>query len=88
MTGTFTREEDLRNDLDNLHFIVKHKISLLEKLEAHGMTHTPEFKKIETDVNILKKNIKRVEEELERIEAEWIDKKMEELDAQDILEFW
>ena len=88
MTSTFTREDDLRNDLDNLHFIVRHKISLLAKLEAHGMTHTPEFKKIETDVNILKKNIKRVEEEIERIEAEWIDKKMEELDAQDILEFW
>ena len=85
MTTTFTREEELRNDLENLHFIVKHKIKLLTKLEEHGKTHTTQFKSIEEDVNILKKNIRRVEEELERIEAEWIDKKMKELDAQDIL---
>ena len=88
MTTTFTREEELRNDLENLHFIVRHKIKLLAKLEEHGKTHTIEFKSIEADVNVLKKNIKRVEEELERIEAEWIDKKMEELDTQDIIELW
>ena len=65
MTTTFTRAEDLRNDLDNLYFILKYNIGVLAELEQLGRTHTPEFKKTEANVNVLKKNIKRVEEELE-----------------------
>ena len=65
MTGTFTRTEDLRNDLDNLHFILRYNIGVLAELEQLGKTHTPEFKKTEANVNVLKKNIKRVEKELE-----------------------
>ena len=73
MTTTFTRANDLRNDLDNLHFILRYKIRLLAELEQLGRTHTPEFKTTEANVNILKKNIKRVTEELEKIEAEEFD---------------
>lgn len=62
---TFTRTEDLRNDLDNLHFILKYNIGVLAELEQLGRTHTAEFKSTEANVNVLKKNIKRVEEELE-----------------------
>ena len=65
MTGTFTRAEDLRNDLDNLHFILRYNIGVLAELKQLGRTHTPEFKKTEANVNVLKKNIKRVEDELE-----------------------
>lgn len=65
MTTTFTRAEDLRNDLDNLHFILKYNIGVLAELEQLGRTHTEEFKKTEANVNVLKKNIKRIEAELE-----------------------
>ena len=65
MTTTFTRTEDLRNDLDNLHFILRYNIGVLDELEQLGRTHTTEFKRTEENVNVLKKNIKRVEEELE-----------------------
>ena len=70
MTTTFTRANDLRNDLDNLHFILRYKIRLLAELEQLGRTHTPEFKKTEADVNVLKKNIRRVQAELEKAEEE------------------
>ena len=70
MTSTFTREDDLRNDLDNLHFILRYNIGVLAELEQLGRTHTPEFKKTEANVNVLKSNIRRVEAELERVEEE------------------
>ncbi len=70
MTTTFTRAEDLRNDLDNLHFILKYNIGVLAELEQLGRTHTEEFKKTEADVNILKKNIRRVKEQLEQAEED------------------
>ena len=68
MIGTFTRAEDLRNDLDNLHFILRYNIGVLVELEQLGRTHTTEFKKTEADVNVLKKNIRRVEAELKAVE--------------------
>ena len=64
MTTTFTRADDLRNDLENLHFILRYNIGVLAELEQLGQTHTTKFKKTEADVNVLKKNIRRVEAEL------------------------
>lgn len=69
MTETVSRAEDLRNDLENLHFILKYNIGVLAELEQLGQTHTTKFKKAETNVNVLKKNIRRVEAEL-KVEEE------------------
>ena len=76
MTTTFTRTEDLRNDLDNLHFILRYNIGVLDELEQLGRTHTTEFKRTEENVNVLKKNIKRVEEELEAEEQREYDEEI------------
>ena len=73
MTTTFTREEELRNDLENLHFILKYNIGVLAELEQLGQTHSAKFKKAEADVNVLKKNIRRVEAELEAEEVRQFD---------------
>lgn len=70
MTTTFTRAEDLRNDLENLHFILKYNIGVLAELEQLGQTHSAKFKKAEAEVNVLKKNIRRVQAELEKAEEE------------------
>lgn len=70
MTETLSRAEYLRNDLDNLHFILKYNIGVLAELEQLGRTHTEEFKRTEANVNVLKKNIKRVKEQLEQAEED------------------
>ena len=70
MTNKLSRTDELRNDLDNLHFSLKYYIGVLAELEQLGKTHTKEFKEIESGLNTLKHNIRRVEEELERIESE------------------
>lgn len=44
---------------------MKYNIGILAELEQLGRTHTVEFKRTEANVNVLKKNIKRVEAELE-----------------------
>ena len=68
MTYTMTRAEELRNDLDNLHFTCRYYIGILAELEQLGKTHTAEFKTAEANVKVLKKNIRRVEAELEKKE--------------------
>ena len=73
MTETITRIEELRNDLENLHFSCRYYIGVLAELEQLGRTHTEEFKRIEENVRILKHNIRRINEEIERIEAEALD---------------
>ena len=72
MTYTMTRAEELRNDLDNLHFTCRYYIGILAELEQLGKTHTAEFKTAEANMNVLKKNIRRIEKELEaEEEKEW-----------------
>ena len=72
MTYTMSRAEELRNDLDNLHFTCRYYIGILAELEQLGKTHTAEFKTAEINVNVLKKNIRRIEKELEaEEEKEW-----------------
>ena len=70
MTQTLTRAEELRNDLDNMHFTKRYLIQTLANLELVGKTHTWEYQKADINLNILNKNIRRVEEELEKIETD------------------
>ena len=70
MTQTLTRAEELRNDLDNLHFTKKYLIEALANLELVGKTNTWEYQRAEINLNILNKNIKRIEAELEKAEAD------------------
>ncbi len=72
-----TRAEELRNDLKNLRFTCRYYIGVLAELEQLGRTHTPEFKKIEKDVNVLKHNIRRIESELEAEEAREFDEEID-----------
>ena len=61
-----TRAEELRNDLENLHFACRYYIRHLADLEQLGETHTAEFKTAEANVRVLKNNIRRLEAELEK----------------------
>lgn len=70
MTATLSRAEQLRNDLENMHFHARYLIGLLAELEQLGRTHTADFKTAEANVRILKNNIKRVKAELERVEED------------------
>ena len=65
-----TRLEELRNDLDTLHYNKRYLIQTLANLELVGKTHTWEYQKAEANLDILNKNIKRVEAELEKAEAD------------------
>ena len=68
MTQTLTRAEELRNDLDNLHYNKKYLIEALATLELVGKTNTWEYQKAEINLNIINKNIIRIEAELEKEE--------------------
>ena len=70
MTTTLSRAEELRNDLDNLHFTKKYLIGVLAELEDIGRTNTQEFKRTEQNLFIVNNNIRRIEKELEKVEAE------------------
>ena len=69
MTATLSRAEQLRNDLENLHFACRYYIGVLAELEQLGKTHTTEFKKAEQNINVLKKNIRTLEAKLEEEET-------------------
>ena len=58
------RAEELRNDLENLHFTCKYYIGVLAELEQLGKTHTEQIKRTERNVNVLKHNIRRLKKEL------------------------
>ena len=73
MTKAPSRADELRNDLENLHFTCRYYIGVLTELEQLGKTHTEDFKRTERNVNVLKNNIKRLEQELEAKEAREFD---------------
>ena len=73
MINQLSRADELRQDLENLHFSCRYYIGILAELEQLGKTHTEDFKRIERNVNVLKHNIKRLEEELEAEEAREFD---------------
>ena len=70
-----TRAEELRNDLDNLHFTCRYYIGMLAELEQLGKTNTPQFKQLEKNVNTLKHNVRRIQDELEKEEAREFDER-------------
>ena len=80
MTRKLSRAEELRNDLDNLHFTCRYHIGVLAELEQLGRTHTAEFKAAEENMKVLKRNIRRLQEELEAEEARAFDRECEEID--------
>lgn len=73
-----TKTEELRNDLDNLHFTCKYLIGVLAELEQMGKIHTSKYKRVENNLNVLKANIKRYEEELEKAEEKEFDQEFPE----------
>ena len=79
MTETLSRADELRNDLDNLHFTCKYYIGILAELEQLGRTHTQDFKIAEANVQVIKKNIRTLERELEAVEAKDFDEQSEEI---------
>ena len=80
MTKPITRADELRNDIENLHFTIRYYIGVLAELEQLGRTHTEDFKRTEANVNVLKTNIRKLKEELEAEEARAFDRELEEID--------
>ena len=68
MTETLSRAEQLRNDLDTLHYNKRYLVQTLANLELVGKTNTWEYQKGELNLNIINKNIRRIEAELEYVE--------------------
>lgn len=73
MTITTSRAEELRNDIENLHYTCKYYIGVLAELEQLGRTHTEDFKRTEANVNVLKRNLRNLEAQLESEEAKAFD---------------
>ena len=69
MTTTLTRAEELRNDLDNLHFTKRYLIGVLAELEDIGRTNSWDFQRPEMNLKTINNNIRRIEDELEAEEA-------------------
>ena len=65
MTETLSRAEQLRNDLDNLHFTKRYLIGVLAELEDLGRMNTSDFKRTEANLRVINNNIRRIESELE-----------------------
>ena len=72
MTNPLTRADELRNDIENLHFTIRYYIGVLAELEQLGRTHTEDFKRTEANVNVLKRNLRTLEAQLESEEEAWI----------------
>ena len=68
MTQTLTRAEEMRNDLDTLHYNKRYLVQTLANLELVGKTNTWEYQRAELNLNIINKNIRRIEAELECVE--------------------
>ena len=73
MTQTLTRADELRNDIENLNFTIRYYIGVLAELEQLGRTHTEDFKRTERNVNVLKRNLRNIEAQLESEEAKAFD---------------
>ena len=69
MTQTLKRAEELRNDLDNLYFTKRYLIGVLAELEDIGRTNSWDFKRTEMNLKTINNNIRRIEAELEKVEA-------------------
>ena len=70
MNATLSRAEQLRNDLENMHFHARYLIGLLVELEQLGRTHTKEYANVKKNYDTLGNNIRRVQAELEKVEED------------------
>ena len=77
MTETLCRAEQLRNDLNNLHFTKRHLIEILAELESLGRTNSADFKRTEANLRVINNNIRRIESELEAEEARVFDEEVD-----------
>ena len=68
MTQTLTRAEELRNDIENLHFTIRYYIGVLAELEQLGRFGSPQYKQAEKNIQTLNHNIQRLQKELENEE--------------------
>lgn len=88
MNRTLSREEELKNDLENLFFTKKYLIGVLAELEELGLKHSQNYKDTEQNLFILNNNIRRIQEEIEKEEEKWINDELDKLDAEDIISLW
>ena len=65
MVETLSRADELRNDLENMHFAARYWIGVLAELEGLGKQGTPEFIRIQNGLNNLKSNIRRIAKEID-----------------------
>ena len=77
MTNTLSRADELRNDLDNLHFTKRYLIGVLAELEDLGRTNSSDFRRTEANLRAVNNNIRRLEAELEAEEARAFDEQEE-----------
>ena len=66
--SVLTRAEELREALDNLYFTRKYYFGILAEMEFNGQGFGPEYKRIGGIINIINKNILRLENKLEKAE--------------------
>ena len=78
MTQALSRSEELRNDLENLHFTRRYYVGVLAELEQLGRTHTEDFKRLEANLRVLNHNVKRLEELLAKEEAKEFDEEIDD----------
>lgn len=71
-----TRAEEIRTALDNLHFSRKFYFGVLAELEQLGRGFGPDYKRAEANIRAINKNIARLEDELEKLEAKEYEKEM------------
>ena len=77
MTASLTRAEELRNDLDNLHFTARFLIGNLAELEDMGQMGSKNYLKVQRNLNVVKSNIKRIEAELQSEEEKEYESEVE-----------
>lgn len=88
MTNTLSRADELRNDLDNLHFTKRFIIGVLAELEDLGRTNSSDFRRTEANLRVVNNNIRRLEAELEAEESAWIEAELDKIDANELVELW
>lgn len=86
MTATLSRSEELRNDLNNLHFTKRYLIGALAELEDMGQMSSRQYKATEQNLRVVNNNIRRLEAELERAEEDEYLNKLEQrfMDKEDL----
>ena len=78
MTATLSRSKELRNDLENLHFTKRYLIGALAELEDMGQMGSRQYKATEQNLHVVNNNIRRLETELEKAEAEDFEEELED----------